>query len=76
MADDEKSVFGFSRRLGEEAIWVVLNNSDVPQTVTLPFSTRTRFTDLLNGGELLSTDGRLRLDIAPRWGRVLSTGRQ
>ena len=76
VADDEKSVFGFSRRLGEEAIWVVLNNSDVPQTVTLPFSTRTRFTDLLNGGELLSTDGRLRLDIAPRWGRVLSTGRQ
>ena len=48
LADDAHSVFAFERRLGDEVIWVLLNNSEAERTVNLPRSGFDEFEDLLN----------------------------
>jgi glycosidase len=64
--------FAFERRCTEEAIIVAANASAQPASLVLPVDPGAAFTDLLDGGEELRPDGgRLRLQVPPRWARVL-----
>ncbi len=64
--------FAFERRCSEEAVIVAANASAQPASLVLPVDPGTAFTDLLDGGEDLTADGgRLRLQVPPRWARVL-----
>ena len=64
--------FAFERRCAEEAVIVAANASAQPASLVLPVDPGAAFTDLLDGGEELRADGgRLRLQVPPRWARVL-----
>jgi glycosidase len=71
LADDQANVFAFQRKLGDEVIWVVLNNSDKEQLVVLPSTAYKQFVDLLNAGTLQSKQGQLEVLLPARWGSVL-----
>ncbi len=72
--------FAFERRCREETVLVAVNAADKPAALGLPApaggsassGAASAFTDLLNGGESFQADGgRLRLEVPPRWARVL-----
>jgi hypothetical protein len=49
---------------------VVINNSSRPQEIELT-TTSANFSDLLNEEELSSHDGKLKLTVDKKWGRIL-----
>ena len=72
LADDDKNVFAFSRRHGNETILVVLNNSATAQKVMLEKLPAAAFQDLLNDGHDYSVkNGRLLLPLEAHWGAIL-----
>jgi glycosidase len=72
LADDDKNVFAFSRRHGNETILVVLNNSAAGQKVMLEKLPAAAFQDLLNDRHDYSVnDGRLLLPLEAHWGAIL-----
>jgi cyclomaltodextrinase / maltogenic alpha-amylase / neopullulanase len=48
LADNGNAVFAYERRLGDEVVWVILNNSNAEQIVRLPRMGFDEFEDLLN----------------------------
>ena len=70
--------FAFERRCQEETVLVAVNAAAEAAALVLPVdrggapNPRTAFTDLLNAGETFQADGgSLRLQVPPRWARVL-----
>lgn len=48
LADNGNAVFAYERRLGDEVVWVILNNSNAQHVVRLPRMGFDEFEDLLN----------------------------
>ena len=71
LADDADGVFAYERRLGDEVIWVVLNNSDAERTVRLPRSGFDEFEDLLNARTYAGQRPVMDFDIPGRQAAVL-----
>jgi len=67
--------FAFERRCEGETVTVAVNAAAEPAAMVLPVppgGAAPAVTDLLNGGERFPADGgRLRLEVPPRWARVL-----
>jgi cyclomaltodextrinase len=72
--------FAFERRTEGETVLVAVNAAGEPAALSVPApaggaaspAAASAFTDLLNAGDSLQADGgRLRLEVPPRWARVL-----
>ncbi len=72
LADDASDVFAFQRRLGEETVWVVLNNSDSAQKVNLPRAGFDEFEDLLNDRTYAWQQGDLEIELGAKHAAVLN----
>jgi glycosidase len=72
LTDDERQIYAFRRRLEAQTVVVALNSADQPQQLELQAAGAAAWKDVLNGGaEQLPQDGKVRLQLAPRWGSVL-----
>ncbi|MCK4257646.1 MAG: glycoside hydrolase family 13 protein [Halanaerobiales bacterium] len=63
--DDKRKILVFEREYNGERIFTVINNSDEPQTLTIPFDEwgiKGAVEDLLNGGSYSDGDAELRLE--------------
>ncbi|MEX1110500.1 MAG: glycoside hydrolase family 13 protein [Chthoniobacterales bacterium] len=69
LTDDERQLYGFRRRLGDEEILVVLNNSGEGQEASLEEGGG--WEDRWNGGQVASSAGRLALSVPPRGALIL-----
>jgi glycosidase len=75
LTDDERQIYAFRRGLEAQTVVVALNSADQPQQLELQAAGVAAWTDVLNGGaEQLPQDGKVRLQLAPRWGSVLVAG--
>lgn len=72
LADDKSEVFAFQRRLGDETIWVILNNSDAAQKVRLPRAGFDEFEDLLNDRTYAWQQGDLEIELPGKQAAVLN----
>jgi glycosidase len=73
LTEDEQQLYGFRRRLGDEEILVVLNNSSAPQQTSL--AAEGDWEDRWNGGTITSQDNRLPLTLAPKSAAILVRSR-
>jgi glycosidase len=69
LIDDKNQLYGFRRKLNDEEVIVVLNNSNQKQEAALEVAGN--WQDRWNGGEFAGTDGRLSVPLAPRGASVL-----
>lgn len=74
LADDAKNVFAFQRQLGDETIWVILNNSDLEQRVSLPSGEFHVFVDKLHGGSKAAVENRLEVILPARQATIFDAG--
>jgi cyclomaltodextrinase / maltogenic alpha-amylase / neopullulanase len=69
LIDDEHQLYGFRRKLNDEEVIVVLNNSSHKQEAALDVTGR--WQDRWNGGQLDEASGGLSVPLAPRGASVL-----
>jgi glycosidase len=69
LIDDERQLYGFRRKLNDEEVLVILNNSDEKQEAALEVAGK--WQDRWNGGQLTATDSRLSVSLAPRGASIL-----
>jgi glycosidase len=69
LIDDERQLYGFRRKLNDEEVMVILNNSNQKQEAELEVAGN--WQDRWNGGQLAATDGRLSVPLAPRGASIL-----
>ena len=69
LIDDENQLYGFRRKLKNEEVIVILNNSNQKQEAALEVAGS--WQDRWNGGQLAATDGRLSVPLAPRGASIL-----
>jgi cyclomaltodextrinase / maltogenic alpha-amylase / neopullulanase len=69
LIDDENQLYGFRRKLNDEEVIVILNNSKQKQEAALEVAGN--WQDRWNGGGLTGTDGRLSVPLAPRGASIL-----
>ena len=69
LIDDENQLYGFRRKLKNEEVIVILNNSNQKQEAALEVAGS--WQDRWNGGQLAETDGRLSVPLAPRGASIL-----
>ncbi len=74
LADEAKNVFAFQRQLGDETIWVILNNSDLEQRVSLPSGEFHVFVDKLHGGSKAAVKNRLEVILPARQATIFDAG--
>ncbi len=73
LADDARQIYAYRRRLDEQDLLVVLNNTNETQQLALPIQSEGSWRDLLVAERpIVDSDGVLVLDLAPRWGAVLA----
>lgn len=72
LADDVNNLFAFQRQLGDETIWVILNNSNVAQKVRLPRMGYDEFEDILNEQSYGWHQGDLEINIPAKQAAVLN----
>jgi glycosidase len=70
LADDDKDIFVFERRLKGKTVLVVLNNHEAAQEIILSQLSYTCYTDVLNNKTHPSGE-TLRLTLPGKWGGVL-----
>lgn len=73
IADDRNNVFAFSRRLQNEEVLVVLNNSSGASHVAVPITTEGSWIDLLNGASYAFVKGPNHITVPPYWGVILKS---
>lgn len=76
LADGEKGVYGFLRRLERETVGVVLNNSPHRRRMVLEtaeWKDGTEVVERLSGTRFTVKKGRVRLTLAPMSGAVLTS---
>jgi cyclomaltodextrinase / maltogenic alpha-amylase / neopullulanase len=71
LADDANGVFAYERRLGDEVLWVILNNADAERTVRLPRNGFDEFEDLLNARTYAGQRPEMEFDVPARQAAVL-----
>ena len=69
LIDDENQLYGFRRKLKNEEVIVILNNSNQKQEAALEVAGN--WLDRWNGGQLAATAGRLSVPLAPRGASIL-----
>jgi cyclomaltodextrinase len=69
LIDDDRQLYGFRRRLDEETVIVVLNNSREPQEASVEAGGS--WEDRWNGGKIGSKEGRLEVSLPPRGAGIL-----
>ena len=69
LTDDERQLYGFRRKLGDEEVVVVLNNSGVEQTADVELEGVWR--DRWNDADVGVEDGKAKLRLAPRGAVIL-----
>ncbi len=69
LIDDEKQLYGFRRKSGDEEVIVLLNNSKAEQTAEVDLSGRWR--DQWNDSRPLEADGPLPVTLAPLGAAIL-----
>jgi hypothetical protein len=69
LIDEESQLYGFRRKLKDEEVMVILNNSNQKQEAALEVAGN--WQDRWNGGQLAATDGRLSVPLAPRGASIL-----
>ena len=69
LIDDERQLYGFRRKLNDEEVIVVLNNSNQKQEAALDVTGS--WQDRWNGGQLDEASGRLSVPLAPRGASIL-----
>jgi glycosidase len=69
LIDDENQLYGFRRKLKDEEVIVILNNSNQKQEAALEVAGN--WLDRWNGGQLAATAGRLSVPLAPRGASIL-----
>jgi cyclomaltodextrinase / maltogenic alpha-amylase / neopullulanase len=72
LADNGNAVFAYERKLGDETIWVILNNSESAQSVRLPRAGFDEFEDVLNDKTYGWQQGDLEIELAGKQGAVLN----
>lgn len=71
LLNDAQGVMVFERTDADRRAWVLLNNSDREQTVEWDGPTEPMVRDLLNGENLFPDGGRWRMNLKPKWARIL-----
>lgn len=72
LADDQKELYAFSRKLNSEKIIVVINNSLTEQEAEIKVSVNTKWIDLLNENkEYLARENKLKVQLPAKWGLIL-----
>lgn len=71
LLDDENNIFAFSRKLINNEIIVILNNSDKEFDLNIKVSHKEYYSDLLNEEKFDVETGVLKTKIPAKWGRVL-----
>lgn len=73
VADDQKMILAYNRRIGNEEIIVVFNRSDYPQSVMVPVKNNEDFEDILSGGtkSFKSIDNGIEISLEPLTAVVL-----
>ena len=73
VADDQKMVLAYNRRIEGEEIVVVFNRSLKPQSVTVPVKNSGEYLDLLSGNNksTISNKNRIELNLEPLTAVVL-----
>jgi len=69
LIDDSRQLYGFRRKLNDEEVLVILNNSDEKQEAALEVAGS--WQDRWNAGQLTATDGRLSVSLSPRGASIL-----
>jgi cyclomaltodextrinase / maltogenic alpha-amylase / neopullulanase len=69
LIDDENQLYGFRRKLNDEEVMVILNNSNEKREAVLEVAGN--WQDRWNGGQLSASVGRLSVPLAPRGASVL-----
>jgi cyclomaltodextrinase / maltogenic alpha-amylase / neopullulanase len=69
LIDDENQLYGFRRKLNDEEVMVILNNSNEKREAVLEVAGN--WQDRWNGGQLSATVGRLSVPLAPRGASIL-----
>jgi len=69
LIDDSRQLYGFRRKLNDEEVLVILNNSDEKQEAALEVAGS--WQDRWNAGQLNATDGRLSVSLSPRGASIL-----
>ncbi len=72
MADNATDVFAYERREGDDAVWVILNNSGQSQSVRLPKRGYDHFIALTEGASVDADTKTLQLEMPAKQGVVLS----
>ena len=74
LIDDARGLYAYARQWQANRVVVVLNNSQAPQQVELPafWGERAEAADLLSGTSYPVVRGRIRLELQPKWGVVLT----
>lgn len=73
LIDNDRNIYGYSRKLQNEEVIVVLNNSrnkHILEFATL-WGTGTKVKDLLNDGSYQVREGIIKLSLDSRWGAIL-----
>jgi glycosidase len=73
VADDQKMVLAYNRRMGKNEIVVVFNRSDKPQSVKVPVKNDGEYLDLLSGNtkSIISNKSKIELNLEPMTAVVL-----
>ena len=72
LVDQVKDIYGFMRENGEERVYVLLNNSEIGQTIELACTGKQSLADLLNNREHPVTNGMVKIELPPVSGAVLA----
>ncbi|NUN70959.1 MAG: alpha-glucosidase C-terminal domain-containing protein, partial [Bacteroidetes bacterium] len=73
LADGAKNIFAFERRLGADAVIVVINKQNSKASLRLPVQgTSSRATDRLSGERLTVSKGQLQVTMAARSARIIT----
>ncbi|MGE5410666.1 MAG: alpha-glucosidase C-terminal domain-containing protein, partial [Clostridiales bacterium] len=70
LIDDKKELYGFSRSYKGETVFVVLNNSNNEQTVSLAVKGSFNYKDAMGSGTTYDK-GKIKLTIPAKWGSIL-----
>ena len=73
LTDSQREIFAFERKFPHDYIVVLLNNSDVKQTIQLPLDGK-YWMDLLTSNSYLGIDGNVSLTIDGKSGLILAPG--
>lgn len=73
LVDDQKKLYGYTRKFEQNEVVVILNNSEKRQVLKYATSwpDETRVKDVLNDNKYVVKDGILKLSVEKKWGVIL-----